>query len=213
MRLRKFHVMTKVISSILKAKVAAAFANWQKNAARLRQDEICKRTAVRTLKRLGAVEDYKKISKSWRTWRGEKTSSAGGKGGPPFLTHLSLIAEFVMKEQVAFSKALAANPQGLLDKAVEQEEVKMKMHFTRKAATRVIRRWSQAKAWDAFLKWKRWNQRLGWKETAGLKMVHIIERMMSRRAKNKMKVFWWIWKVRSEATKRCRYWAFSACSL
>ena len=180
-RLQKIHVMTKVISSISRVKVAAAFANWQRNVTRLRHEEVCKRMAARTLKRLGVVEDYKKISKSWRTWR-----------------------EFVMREEVAFSKALAANPQGVLKKAVEQEEVKMKMHFTRKAATRVIRRWSQAKAWDAFLKWKEWNKRQSWKETVGLKMIHIIERMMGRRVKNRMKVSWWVWKLHSETVGRRR---------
>ena len=142
---------------------------------------VCKKSALRVLMRLRRIVDYKKVSRSWRIWR-----------------------EFVMKQHVDFSKALAANPQGLLDKAVADEEVKMKMHFTRKAATRVIRRWSQAKAWDAFLKWKIWNEKMLWNETKGIKVLRILDRMIGNRVNNRLKVFWWTWKLHSERVGRRR---------
>ncbi|GMI16108.1 hypothetical protein TrLO_g4838 [Triparma laevis f. longispina] len=178
-KLRKCLVMTKVVASFLKAKVAATFVFWAKEVHRTNHEAIARKSAVRAIVRLSRVGDYKKITRGWRTWR-----------------------EYVIKEQLAFSKALASNPQSQLDSAVKKEEVKLKMHFTRKAATRVIRRWVQAKAWDAFEIWKDTTVRVKFHEEKGGRMLKILNRIVTRRIKGRVGVSFWVWKVHSEVVKR-----------
>ncbi|GMH79982.1 hypothetical protein TrST_g2809 [Triparma strigata] len=180
-RLRKCLVMTKVVESFLRAKTSAAFAFWAKEVRRSIHEATARNSAIRAIVRLSRVGDYKKIARGWRTWR-----------------------EYVIKDQLAFSKALASNPQSQLDSAVKKEEVKLKMHFTRKAATRVIRRWVQAKAWDAFEFWKEWSAKAKFHEQRGGRMLQILNRIATRRVKGKVSVSFWVWKVHSEVVRRRR---------